>query len=36
LAEPKFVVDVHLGRLAAYLRMLGLTSYTMIAPTILI
>ena len=23
LAEPKFVVDVHLGRLAAYLRMLG-------------
>jgi hypothetical protein len=30
LREPKFVLDVHLGRLAAYLRMLGFdTLYTM-------
>ena len=26
LREPKFVLDVHLGRLAAYLRMLGFDS----------
>ncbi|HEV2448553.1 MAG TPA: Mut7-C RNAse domain-containing protein [Candidatus Sulfopaludibacter sp.] len=27
LREPKFVLDVHLGRLAAYLRMLGLDAF---------
>ena len=27
LREPRFVLDVHLGRLAAYLRMLGLDTH---------